>query len=157
MDAQEIIVFLQDRHQAPDYIGIKEMRLGSGFGVSQRRIDFWALSTAPSKGNEATAYEVKVTRSDFLRDIRNPLKQRGARLYCDQFYFITPPDLIKPDEIPDWAGLQEVNQREPQIGSVYLFTKEIVPAPYLSKMRPSWPFVVSLLRRNPSPPIKAVG
>jgi hypothetical protein len=75
-------------------------------GPKRRRMDFWSISPHPGKAFLATAYEVKVSRADFKRD--TPEKQRLARLYSDQFYYVAPAGLLTPSDIPDWAGLQDV-------------------------------------------------
>ena len=135
---------------------VAELRMGSGYGgAEQRTIDLWTIDSGPATGNRATSYEVKVDRSDFLGDIRAPLKQRGARMFSDKFYYVTPEGLVKPDEVPVWAGLLEVcvveegKWRGHMYDGVRLMLKETVPAPVLSKSAPSWPLVVSLLRRLP--------
>ena len=48
-----------------------------------------------------TAYEIKVSRQDFLRDN----KWRGYLDYCNAFYFACPKGLIKPEELPTEVGL----------------------------------------------------
>lgn len=48
--------------------------------------------------------EVKVTRADFLSDIRSG-KWRGYLDHCDRFYFAVPSGLIDRSEIPPEAGL----------------------------------------------------
>lgn len=104
-------------------------------GPKRRRVDFWAISPHPAKGYRATAYEVKVSRADFKRD--TPDKQRMARLFSDEFYYVAPEGLIKPDEVPDWAGLQEWN------GSRFKFT---VHAPLRDKDAPTWELLTSIIR-----------
>ncbi|MHA3913825.1 hypothetical protein [Halovulum sp. GXIMD14793] len=104
-------------------------------GTKLRRLDFWTLHPHEGKGHCSTAYEIKVSRADFKRD--SALKQREARLYADQFYYVTPPNLVSPDEIPDWAGLQEWNGQR---------FKTVLHAPKLSKSVPSWDFVSSIFR-----------
>jgi hypothetical protein len=89
---------------------------------------------------------MKLTRSDFLKDVKQPLKQRGARLFSDQFFFVTPPGLLKPEEIPDWAGLLE--PYADSFFSNWATWNVVVPAPIRSKDAPSWPLVVSMLRRE---------
>lgn len=42
------------------------------------RVDAFAMHHHPSKNNRRRAYEVKISRADFLRDIRQPLKHRAA-------------------------------------------------------------------------------
>lgn len=49
-------------------------------------------------------YEIKVSRADFLSDIRSD-KWRGYLNHCHRFYFAVPSGLVKKSEIPDEAGL----------------------------------------------------
>lgn len=137
---------------------VGELRMGSGYGAAeQRTIDLWTIDSGPATGNRAVSYEVKVDRSDFLGDIRSPVKQRGARLFSDQFYYVVPQGLVKVEEIPCWAGLIEivpvVEEKHKWRGHMYdgvrLMIQYTLPAPILSKASPSWPLVVSLLRRLP--------
>lgn len=127
----EILEALQRR--AANLICATEPQIGARL----RRIDLWTLHPQEGKGHCATSYEIKVTRQDFKRD--SAMKQREARLYSDQFYYVTPVGLVSPDEIPDWAGLQEWN------GERFTFK---VHAPRLSKSAPSWDFVTSLIRSS---------
>lgn len=114
-------------------IWASELALSTG----TRRCDFWTLAPCQSKGYAATAYEIKVSRGDYRRDTHE--KQREARLFSDRFYYATPPGLIAPDEVPDWAGLVELVDGKKKI---------IVPAPLRDKDAPSWELVVSLLRNS---------
>lgn len=140
--------FLQRLHQKD--IWFQELRLSSGFGM-EGRIDFLAINPGPSTGNKATAYEIKVSRADFRRDTHK--KQRGARLFCDQFYYIAPVGVIPHDEVPDWAGLIEVEWkavrgRRNASGrhDIRLVHKTIIRAPKRDKDAPSWGLVCSLVR-----------
>ena len=141
IDAKTIVGALQKRH-AKD-IWFEELRLSSGFAM-QGRIDFLAISPSPSTGNKAISYEVKVSRGDFKRDTAE--KQRGARLYSDQFYYITPAGMLTTAEIPDWAGLFEVSWKALRIGSPVLSFNEVIVAPKRDKEPPSWGLVCSLIR-----------
>ena len=117
-----------------------ELRLGSGYcGVAQRRIDLFLISS--NAGNETTAFEIKVSRQDFKKDVTNDLKQRGARLYSNLFYYVTPKGLLKPEEIPIWAGLWEIDLEDKN-----KFFHEVVPAPLHSKAMPSWGLICSMVR-----------
>lgn len=116
-----------------------ELRLGSGYNdISQRRIDLFMISS--EKGNYTTAFEIKVSRGDFLKDIKDEAKQRGARLYSSNFYYVAPKGLLKPEEIPMWAGLLEFDFEMKQ------FITRIV-APLTSRNTPSWSLICSLVRR----------
>lgn len=65
-----------------------------------RRID--ALLVSPS---ERIAIEIKVSRSDFLADVRSPEKQAPWRALAHRHAFACPEGLIRPDEVPDGSGL----------------------------------------------------
>jgi len=137
-------------------ICVPELRMGSGYGsAQQRRIDLWVIDPGPSTGCRSASFEIKVSRSDFLSEMKQPNKQRSARLFSDEFWYVTPAGLLQPDEIPDWAGLMELSEQPAarrfghKIGDKWYTFKTVCPAPVLSKHAPSWPLVVSLLRRVP--------
>lgn len=126
---------------------IEELRIGCGFGGGhERSIDVWAIEPNSAKGCVATSYEIKISRGDFKKDLADPLKQRGARLFSDHFFYVAPPGLIRPEEVPDWAGLLEPWVSDDDYCSKLL--RQAVPAPLRSKDAPSWPLVVSMLRRE---------
>lgn len=49
-------------------------------------------------------YEVKVSRADFLGDLRAE-KWRGYLPHCHRIYFAVPAGMVKKDEVPPEAGL----------------------------------------------------
>jgi hypothetical protein len=116
-----------------DKIWATELALLSG----GRRIDFWTLEPAASRGFRACAFEIKVSRGDFKRDTDE--KQDGALRFSDRFWYVTPPGLVQKQEVPAWAGLQEWD------GGTFVVRKK---APMRAKESPSWDFVVSLLRNS---------
>jgi len=60
---------------------------------------------------------VKISRGDFLRDVKDPAKHSHARLFSDLFYYAAPRGLLKIEEIPDWAGLIEVGPKRNRSGN----------------------------------------
>lgn len=119
-----------------------ELRVGAGFTEGNgRTIDFYTLEIAPSRGHESIAYEIKVSRGDFLKDIKSPAKQRGIRNFSDKFYYVAPKGLLKPDEIPTWAGLIEITDDFKNL-------EWTLHAPKLDKLPPSWSFLVSAVRNK---------
>ncbi len=103
----------------------------------KRRIDFWTLEPIMSKGFRASSYEIKVSRADYARDSLQ--KQEEAIRYCDRFWYVTPPGIIKRDELPDWAGLQTWDGQKFSV---------VRKAPRLAKSDPTWELIVSLLRNS---------
>lgn len=121
-----------------------ELRIGSGYcGVAQRRIDLFIISS--NAGNETTAFEIKASKQDFKKDLNNDLKQRGARLYANKFYYVTPKGLLKPEDIPLWAGLMEIDI-EANEDSKHPTFSEPIPASLHSKAMPSWGLICSMVR-----------
>lgn len=138
-----------DRTMRADWVFFTEFRLGTGYKTgrrgqacsSEQRIDAFAMCLYPSKGFERHAFEVKVSRGDFNRELRDPLKRLPAYRLCNRFYFVTPPGLVKRAEVPVDAGLVEVN---PAPGGK---VRVMVKAPFHESDAPHWPFVASLARR----------
>lgn len=60
-----------------------------------------------SKSGYVHEFEIKISRSDFLRDKNKYLRHK--KIPSGQgptfFYYVCPPDLISPGEIPEYAGL----------------------------------------------------
>ena len=54
--------------------------------------------------------EVKVSRADFLCDIRAEKWKRYRRFSC-RIWFAAPAGMIRPDELPDGVGLWEFGDR----------------------------------------------
>src|SRR5690606_17694170 len=61
--------------------------------------------------------------------------------FSDRFWYVTPPGLLEPREIPEWAGLMEVGEHAWD----WRIRKR---APRRQKAEPDWYFVVSLLRNS---------
>lgn len=132
MDADEIIDALIAT-ASDQCIWCTELAYSSG----RNRADFFTLHPHASKGYLAQAFEVKISRADFKRDSHK--KQREARLFSDEFYYVTPPQLLKLEDVPDWAGLIEIHNGK---------RKVIHSAPRRDKDAPSWELVVSLIRNS---------
>jgi hypothetical protein len=58
-------------------------------------------------------YEVKTFRSDFLAELKHPLKRRIGMRYSNEFYFVTPAQLVDIAEIPAECGLVEAGVATP--------------------------------------------
>lgn len=104
-------------------------------GPKRGRIDFWTISPQQGSAYAATAYEIKVSKADFKRDTAE--KQRLARLYSDEFFYVAPKGLLSPSDIPDWAGLQEWDGRR---------FAHTIHAPRRDKDAPSWELLTSIIR-----------
>ena len=141
--ATQIEEVLQKKHSKD--ICFTELRLSSGF-ANLSRVDFLAINVAPSSGNVVEAYEIKVSRPDFRRD--TAIKQRGARLFSDHFWYIAPVGVIPHENIPDWAGLLEVDWHCHKFKNAqpFLRIKKVISSPKRDKDGPTWGLLVSMVR-----------
>ena len=72
----------------------------------ERRIDAYALHTWPSKKLLRRAYEVKASRTDLLRELKDPKKRQAAMALSNQFYFVVADEVkFLTAELPDDVGL----------------------------------------------------
>lgn len=108
------------------------------------RIDLWAISPSMANGNKAYSYEIKTNLPDFKRD--NAIKQRGARLLSDYFYYVAPMNVIPREMVPDWAGLYEVKWHCEYNNTPYLQLTKSLQAPKRDKDTPTWSLVASMIQ-----------
>lgn len=114
MNAQDILKLLECRHARDVFV--PECKSGAT-DMGHLRLDAWALKKSYTNPC-AFAYEIKVDRSDFLRDD----KWRRYLEYCHEFYFVCPHGLIAPEELGDGAGLIYVSRT-----GTRLYTKRKAP------------------------------
>lgn len=83
-----------------------ELQLCTGWVGSQQRLDAWSIPLWPSLSREGiAAYEVKTSRSDFLRELKQPDKRVAGIKRCNRFYFVTTEKVVKEEsEIPPECG-----------------------------------------------------
>ena len=67
-------------------------------------IDAVVFSLWASKGLTRAAFEVKVTRSDFISELQNPLKHKWALDCFHELWFVAPQDVIQLEELPPNIG-----------------------------------------------------
>lgn len=76
-----------------------------GTGMFQNRwIDVAVFQMFPSKGLTRFAFEVKVSRSDFLQELSHPEKHQWCKECFHEFWFVAPKDVIQLEELPANAG-----------------------------------------------------
>jgi hypothetical protein len=140
VDARFIVETLASYHTGTEWAFFPEMRSGTGYGAgNEQRIDAWAMHLWPSSNLKRIAYEIKVSRADFLHELKRPQKRKYALLWSNEFSFVTPRGLIKPEELPVEAGLIEIDGRG--------IWHNVVPPPWRDTPAPSWRFVAALARR----------
>jgi len=126
-----------------DWACFDQLRLGSGHDC-ERTIDFFAIHVHPSKKHQTLAIEIKISKSDFLRDKCNPDKRLAAMTLCDQFIYAAPKGLLACTEMPKLTALWEYDPETDQ-----MLDRPHWPSAKVSKLVvPSMSFVASVLRRQ---------
>lgn len=102
--AGDLRACLEERFSGSAYSVFHEVRNSTGYVRSERYIDAVVVSLWPSKGLHRMAFEIKVARSDFLRELERPAKNGWARSMFHQFWYIAPSSVVKEGELPDGVG-----------------------------------------------------
>lgn len=124
----------------PDCAFIPEFRGGTGWG-RESRADAIAMHLWPSKGLELIGFEIKTSRADWLRELKQPDKCDPIKQFCDRWYLVTSEHyhVARPEEIPNDWGYMCVNY----MGKIEI-KKE---APKLEPKPIDRLFLASLMRR----------
>lgn len=83
-----------------------------------------AAPTTDDGGIERLAIEVKVSRSDFLQDIRNPDKQAPWRALAHRHAYAVPEGLVSVGEVPADSGLIVVGHAPTRFAAPVKFARK---------------------------------
>lgn len=72
---------------------------------TNRRCDLLRLGIWPSRGHRIVVHELKVSRSDWLRELDDPAKAEAWWPYCHEFWIAAPNGIVDLSELPDGWGL----------------------------------------------------
>ncbi len=121
-----------------------ELRNSTGFAKTVRTADFVAVNTWPSR-YEVVGHEIKVSRSDWLSELRNPAKADEFFKRCHRWYLVTADGVAQAEEIPpSWGWLSVVDGK----------LKSRQPAKVTEAQRID-PFALSLVRASSSQALKS--
>lgn len=138
MTSADIRTALRARFTSPEWAIFFEV--GDGTGAQHRRwADAVAMNLWPSRGLSINGFEIKVSRSDWRSELKNPAKSEPVQQYCDYWWIVAPAGIVPKEELPDTWGLFEVSPS----GKI----KQVVAAPKLTPKPVTRPFMAALLRR----------
>ena len=144
MTSSHVKAALRMHYAAPQYATMEEVRNATGRlkkrqGKQPRYADMIAMGLWPSGGLEMIGFEVKVSRSDWLKEISDEKKSVPVSQFCDRWYLVTSSEkIVKEGESPDGWGWFVVD-------SDYRI-REITPAPKRNAEPITREFLASLLR-----------
>lgn len=137
--ARELREALRQRYGAPAWAFMEEVRDSTGFTGAGRSADAVAMSLWPSRGLDIHGFEIKCSRSDWLKELRDPKKARAIMRYCDFWWVVAGrDDLVDPAELPStWGLIVPKNNR----------LQTVTKAPRLEPEPLDRGFVAALVRR----------
>lgn len=102
---RDLIARLRVRYDGDRSGTVILFEVGDGAGFSNRGwSDAIAMQIWPSKGLEILGFEIKATRSDWLRELDRPEKNRTWQELVDGWYVVAAKDVVKLEELPpDWG------------------------------------------------------
>ncbi|HEY8861019.1 MAG TPA: hypothetical protein VIN37_02850 [Candidatus Limnocylindria bacterium] len=126
----EVLAALRDRFTvsgnggAGRYAFLTHVRTGAAF--DQQEIDAVVVCLWPSDSHALLGFEVKCSRSDWLREIRpNTSKSERARRLCDSWTVVAPANAVKIGELPAGWGLLLASSDE---GGAVKLRQQVAPA-----------------------------
>lgn len=109
--AKDIRALLRRRYAAPEWAMLFEVANTTGAGAS-RYADAVAMNLYPSRGLTVFGFEIKVSKSDFINEVRNPDKSVSVQKYCDRWYIVAPAEAVDESLLPEnWGWLQVTGEQ----------------------------------------------
>lgn len=109
-------------------------------GGGTRYADAVAVGLWASHGHLIQGIEIKVSRGDFLSEMKKPEKSEPVMRYCGRWWLACPKGMVKPEELPPTWGMLELDDK----GALRVKVK----APILKPEPVTLGFFASLCRRR---------
>ena len=107
--SSHIKALLRNRYPIEEWALAFEVAPETGGGT--RRADAVAMNMWRSRGHAIHGFEFKVSRSDWLRELKEPSKADAVAQYCDYWWLVIDGDhIVKDGELPEGWGLLTVTR-----------------------------------------------
>lgn len=105
MTETEVFERLKFAFPPPAHVLLPQVKVPPREGQVARIADALCASVYESRGLWLAGIEIKVTRTDFMKELRDPEKSEPILRYCKYYYLATPTDLVSPEELMEGWGL----------------------------------------------------
>jgi hypothetical protein len=139
MTTPELFDLLAKKYPAPEYAFLGNVRNTTGYTKQIRTADALALGLWPSRGMYLDGFELKVSRSDWLHELKQPEKAEEICQYCDRWWLVVSDEEIVKDDLPMNWGLMAVVKGKLKI---------LKEAPMLTAIPMDRPFLAGFLRNT---------
>jgi hypothetical protein len=104
MTEKDIADLIEKKYTGDAYAFLPQVANGTG-GHKERTADALVMSLWPSRGLHLYGFEIKVSRGDWLGELKKPEKAESIAQYCDFWYVVAPEGIANVEEVPPNWGL----------------------------------------------------
>lgn len=143
LNSRDMLRLLEKRYpKLQGFVFLSEVGDGTGVNVN-RYADAVVLQTWPSRGIAIEGFEIKVSRSDLIRELENPRKADGVGKYCSAWWLVlSKASLMDGLVIPATWGILVAAKKE---------RLDVVRQPKVVKKPKEWsPTFIAAMIRNAS-------
>jgi len=139
LTANDLYHLIDKKYTGAGWAVLPEVRSQTGYGRSTTRYaDALVIGLWPSRGMDIEGFEIKISRSDWLHELRKPEKANVIAAYCDYWWVVVADEKIVQDDLPRTWGLMA-----PQNGKL----RVVVQAPKLEPRQLDRTFVAAICRK----------
>lgn len=115
------------------YTRAEHVKVTAGHGARRicdyMAIDLWT-GYGVNSGPKLHGHEIKVSRSDWLTELRDPEKAETFRRYCDFWWLVvSDKNIVKPTELPAGWGLMVAHGRSVRVITPATLNADVEPMP----------------------------
>lgn len=103
------------------------------------RADAIVVGFTQAQGRVMEGFEIKVSRADWLHELKNPTKSEVWASNCMRWWIVAPRDIIKPGELPEAWGHMAPNANGTGL--------RVVKQAPLRAVSPSWEASIAFIAR----------
>lgn len=108
--SEEVVKLIRAKYSGQAWASFEQVADGTG-ARGHSWIDVAAFGLWPSKGLHRLAFEVKVSRADYLNEVQDPTKNAWARECFHEFWYVAPGGVIKDEsEVPEGCGWMQATR-----------------------------------------------
>ncbi len=94
-DQPSLRQLLRDKFPLPSFVFGEEIPNGTGYSKT-RSMDAIAIGCWKSVGIQIIGFEIKDSRSDWLKELQDPTKSEAWKQYCHAWYLVAQKGVLSP-------------------------------------------------------------
>lgn len=103
----DVMARIRAQFEGSGYAVLSQVRNATGAGPVTRTADALVMSLWPSRGLTLSGFEIKVSKSDWKKELSTPEKAEEIARFCDTWYVAAPPGIVRVEDLPPAWGLYE--------------------------------------------------